>query len=121
MNRTPAGNSSLQQEKIEDDKKYESSTVWVTGESYHANRDHRTLAAAGGGLGRSMKDSRALQINADAEMLNLIDFLYENLWLKLEGEKMIMKRNLFMTHLHFQAEYIYPFTRLIWWLAFILW
>lgn len=34
--------------EIEDDKKHESSTVWVRSESYHANRDHRTLAAAGG-------------------------------------------------------------------------
>lgn len=88
MNETPAGNSSLQQEKFMMIKKHESSTVWVRGESYHANRDHRTLATAGGGLGRSMKDSQILQINADAEMLNLIDFWYENLRLKLEGEKL---------------------------------
>lgn len=35
--------------EIEDDEKHESSTVWVRSESYHANRDHRTLAAAEGG------------------------------------------------------------------------
>lgn len=87
MDKTPAGNSSLQQKKNEDDKKHESSIVWVRGESYHANRDHRTLATAGGGLGCSMKDSQVLQINADAVMLNLIDFFNENLRLKLEGEK----------------------------------
>lgn len=75
-----------------------------------------------GEAGCSVKDSGALQINADVEMLNLIFCMKTYGW-KLGREKMIMKKvnTISMTHLLSQAEYICPFTRLSWWLAPILW
>lgn len=106
--------------EIEDDEKHESSTVWVRSESYHANRDHRTLAAAEGGwlLCEGLRSAPDQCWCRNAEF----DFLYENLWLKTWKGKMIMKKvnTISMTHLLSQAEYICPFTRLSWWLALIL-
>ena len=117
-NETPAGNRSLQQGNWRWWKARIKQCGW--GASPTMLIGTTGLSPPPREAGCSVKDFGALQINADVEMLNLIFCMKTYSW-KLGREKIIMKKIIIsMTHLLSQAEYICPFTRLIWWLALIL-